>query len=85
MIDVTGGAPELNPNLTHMIAQLSLLAPKIMLRTNLTALYECNSELLLENMRDKPVVLVSFSTLFELGPIGSSTPEQETGKKALQC
>jgi radical SAM/Cys-rich protein len=38
IIDVTGGAPELNPNLTEFLTNLSPLAPKIILRCNLTAL-----------------------------------------------
>jgi radical SAM/Cys-rich protein len=59
VIDVTGGAPELNPNLTHMIAQFSVLATRIMLRTNLTALHACNNEALLGTIRDKRVVLVA--------------------------
>ena len=38
IIDITGGAPELNPNLREFLTNLSLLAPKIILRCNLTAL-----------------------------------------------
>jgi radical SAM/Cys-rich protein len=37
-IDITGGAPELNPHIGNMIAGLSSLTPGLMLRTNLTAL-----------------------------------------------
>jgi radical SAM/Cys-rich protein len=37
-IDITGGAPELNPNIRELIAGLSPLTPRLMLRTNLTAL-----------------------------------------------
>jgi radical SAM/Cys-rich protein len=63
-IDITGGAPELNPNLPWMIDQFSPLAPRIMLRTNLTALYERNCDPLLKILVDRSVVLVaSFPSL----------------------
>jgi radical SAM/Cys-rich protein len=38
VIDITGGAPELNANLPYLIENLTGLAPKIMLRSNLSAL-----------------------------------------------
>jgi radical SAM/Cys-rich protein len=37
-IDITGGAPEMNPNLTDLIRRLSRVAPRILLRSNLSAL-----------------------------------------------
>jgi radical SAM/Cys-rich protein len=36
-IDITGGSPELNPNLQYLIEGLAPLAPRIMLRSNLSA------------------------------------------------
>ncbi len=39
-IDVTGGAPELHPDLLWFLAQLRPLAPKVILRSNLTVLAE---------------------------------------------
>jgi radical SAM/Cys-rich protein len=38
VIDITGGAPEMNPHLIDMIRKLSPMAPRIMMRTNLGAL-----------------------------------------------
>jgi radical SAM/Cys-rich protein len=38
VVDITGGAPELNPNLERMIEVFSGLAPRVILRANLTAL-----------------------------------------------
>lgn len=38
IIDITGGAPELNPNLPLLIKELAPLTPKLIVRTNLTAL-----------------------------------------------
>ena len=37
-VDITGGAPELNPHLEYLFEGLSDLATRIMLRSNLTAL-----------------------------------------------
>src|SRR5512143_1522830 len=37
-IDITGGAPELVPGLPSLIERLAPLAPRLMLRTNLSAL-----------------------------------------------
>ena len=37
-IDITGGAPELNPNLGYLIEKISPFASMIMLRSNLSAL-----------------------------------------------
>jgi radical SAM/Cys-rich protein len=59
VIDITGGAPELNPNLVRMIERFSDLASRIMLRTNLIALCECNTDLLLKVLADSRVVLVA--------------------------
>ena len=40
LIDITGGAPELHPDLEIFIRALSPLASKTVLRSNLTALYQ---------------------------------------------
>ncbi len=37
-IDITGGAPELNPHLPELLRRLHPLTPRLMLRANLTAL-----------------------------------------------
>lgn len=37
-VDVTGGAPEMNPHLEDFIGELSGIVPRILLRSNLTAL-----------------------------------------------
>jgi radical SAM/Cys-rich protein len=59
VIDITGGAPELNPNLGRMIESLAPLAPRIMLRSNLTALSEREQESLVDLCRDHRVVIVA--------------------------
>lgn len=62
-IDITGGAPELNPHLSDLIAKISSLTPRIMLRSNLSALRE-NLPRLIELLRSHRVVIVaSFPSL----------------------
>ncbi len=59
VIDITGGAPEMVPELGHLIAQLAPLTSRLMLRSNLTALAEEGREALLELCRTHRVVIVS--------------------------
>ena len=42
LVDITGGAPEMNPNLKVFIAALSGISRSVQVRTNLTALVEQN-------------------------------------------
>ncbi len=64
IIDLTGGAPEMNPNLPTMIKNLSPLTPRLMLRSNLTALADGDRDHLIEECRDHRVVIVaSFPSL----------------------
>jgi radical SAM/Cys-rich protein len=64
VIDITGGAPELNPNLVNMIEGLSPLAPRIMLRSNLTALIDGRRDCLIDLCRKHRIVIVaSFPSL----------------------
>lgn len=58
-IDITGGAPELNPNLVTLIEKLSPLAPRIMLRSNLTAFNGATREHLMEFLKEHGVVVVA--------------------------
>lgn len=58
VIDITGGAPELNGNLPVLIECAAGLAPKIMLRSNLTVLTDDSHGPLMELCREHKVVLV---------------------------
>ncbi len=58
-IDITGGAPELNPNLANLIERLSPLAPRIMLRSNLTALNETTKDHAMDLLKEHRVVLIA--------------------------
>ena len=62
-IDITGGAPELNPHLVDLIVKISTLTPRIMLRSNLSAL-QANMLRLIEPLKSHRVVIVaSFPSL----------------------
>lgn len=59
VIDITGGAPEMVPDLPFLIESLSVLSPRLMLRSNLTALAEPAREGLLALCVSKRVVLIA--------------------------
>lgn len=58
-IDITGGAPELLPLLPLLISGLAPLTPRLIVRTNLTALMRLESSTLPELYRDHGVVLTA--------------------------
>jgi radical SAM/Cys-rich protein len=63
-IDITGGAPELNPNLMSLIERVRPLAQRLMLRSNLTALTNGKRDRLIDVMKDHQVLIVaSFPSL----------------------
>jgi radical SAM/Cys-rich protein len=63
-IDITGGAPELNPNIVDIIKRLSSVAPRVMFRSNLTALNGGKRQHLMELLKTYQVVIVaSFPSL----------------------
>jgi radical SAM/Cys-rich protein len=65
-IDITGGAPELNPNIVKLIEGLSPHSPRLMFRSNLSVLSNGKREPLMGLLKDKRVVIVaSFPSLNE--------------------
>ncbi len=58
-IDITGGAPEMNPDLPYIIEKLKGLAPEIIIRSNLSALYERNDESLLTCFKNAGVIITA--------------------------
>ncbi len=58
-IDITGGAPEMNPELPYIIETLSGLAPEIIIRSNLSALFESENDILLECFIKHGVVITA--------------------------
>jgi radical SAM/Cys-rich protein len=58
LIDITGGAPELNPSLPRFLKALVTKKHKVQVRTNLTVLLEPNLRNLMEIYRDLQIRLV---------------------------
>ena len=59
LVDITGGAPELNPHLRKFIADLQTSGLTVQVRTNLTVLLEESQEGMIEFFRDHAVRLVA--------------------------
>jgi radical SAM/Cys-rich protein len=65
-IDITGGAPEMNPHIASLLLQLSPLTERLMLRSNLTAIATNTQDDLLSICKENKVTLVaSFPSLSE--------------------
>jgi radical SAM/Cys-rich protein len=58
-VDITGGAPELNPHLKDLVRQLSAHMPRIMLRSNLSALLAESQHSVLGLCREYRVAIVA--------------------------
>lgn len=66
-IDITGGAPELNPHIAILISKLAPLTQNLILRSNLTAISEKKQEGLLALCKNNHVTIVaSFPSLNEV-------------------
>jgi radical SAM/Cys-rich protein len=59
VIDITGGAPELNPNLPFLIQRIAPLVPRLMIRFNLTSLSDSNYDSLIELCRENRVAILA--------------------------
>ena len=59
VVDITGGAPEMNPNLSYLIDHISGLAETVMLRSNLSALFDFEDDRLLSVLKKNKVTIVS--------------------------
>jgi radical SAM/Cys-rich protein len=62
-IDITGGAPELNTNLPHLIEAISPYAARIMLRSNLSAMKDRLPELADLLQQQRVTVVASFPSV----------------------
>lgn len=66
MADVTGGAPEMNPDLGCLIESLAGIVPKVMLRSNLTAISRPDQARLVELLKTREVAITaSFPSINE--------------------
>ena len=59
LVDLTGGAPELNPNFRRFLAALRERGNQVQIRTNLTALLQPGLEDLPDFFRDRKISLVA--------------------------
>lgn len=73
-IDITGGAPELLPQLPRLISGLRPHTPRLMIRTNLAALAGKASEQLIDLYRDNKLTIVA-----SLPSINSAQTEAQRG------
>jgi len=73
-IDITGGAPELLPQLPCLLERLAPLTSRLIVRTNLTALARPESAALPELYRDQRVVIVA-----SLPAVNASQSESQRG------
>jgi radical SAM/Cys-rich protein len=75
VVDITGGAPELNPNVVDMIEWFSGCAPRIMVRSNLTSLADGEREFLMDVYKSRGVAIVA-----SLPALHPSQVEAQRGK-----
>ena len=59
IVDITGGAPELNPSFRHLVQETRAAGARVIVRHNLTVMFEAGQEDLLEFFRDHTVEIVS--------------------------
>jgi radical SAM/Cys-rich protein len=59
VVDITGGAPEMNPHLGHLVEAMAPLTSRLLLRANLTALAQPGANNLVELCKENRVVIVA--------------------------
>ena len=65
-IDITGGAPEMNPDIVSIVETFADLAPKLIFRSNLSALNSGGREHLMDLLKSlKVTVVASFASINE--------------------
>jgi radical SAM/Cys-rich protein len=74
-IDITGGAPELHPNLIPMMEELSPLTDRLMIRSNLSALEEGDPDRFIDSFAEHNAVVLA-----SLPAVNSVQTESQRGK-----
>ena len=77
-IDITGGAPEMNPHIQTLISKLVPLTKTLILRSNLTAIGEREQESLLQLLAAKKVTIVA-----SLPSLNETQSESQRGKNSF--
>jgi radical SAM/Cys-rich protein len=78
MIDITGGAPEMNPHIKMLISKLAPLTSTLVLRSNLTAIAAENQKGLLELLTDNRVTITA-----SLPSLNEAQSEAQRGEKTF--
>lgn len=79
VVDITGGAPEINPYLGYLIETIAPITPRLMMRANLTALAKENTDHLLGLcMAHRVVIVASFPS------VSSAQTDSQRGKGVLE-
>jgi radical SAM/Cys-rich protein len=79
VMDITGGAPEMNPHLLYMIERFSQFVPRIMLRANLTAMRQYGGDGLTQSLIRHRVVIVASVPALNAGQL-----EAQRGRGVFQ-
>ncbi len=78
-IDITGGAPELNPHMERLVTQLSATTSKIILRSNLSVLNDGKRDRLMALLVSHKVALVA-----SLPAVNASQTDSQRGGGVFQ-
>ncbi|MEW6139035.1 MAG: arsenosugar biosynthesis radical SAM (seleno)protein ArsS [Thermodesulfobacteriota bacterium] len=79
VVDITGGAPEMNPHLDYLIEATAPVTPRLMMRANLTALAKENTDYLLDLCTAHRVVIVA-----SFPAVSASQTDAQRGKGVLE-
>ncbi len=79
VVDITGGAPEMNPNLSCLINEISKFTKRVMLRSNLSVLYETEDRSLIDTLIKNKTVIVS-----SLPSLNQSQTDSQRGKNIFE-
>jgi radical SAM/Cys-rich protein len=79
IVDITGGAPELNPHLTLLIREISPTVRRLILRSNLTALAQGTRERLITELQKNRVVVTA-----SLPSVNESQTDAQRGPGTFQ-
>jgi radical SAM/Cys-rich protein len=71
LVDITGGAPEMNPHLENFVTELAKKGHNIQVRTNLTVLHDVERNKFIQIYREKDVKLVASLPCYEAAEVDS--------------
>lgn len=71
LVDITGGAPEMNPNLERFVQQLTQSGHNVQVRTNLTVILEGERDRIIEMYRENGVKVVASLPCYEAAEVDS--------------